>query len=216
MSYKLYLELLKKGKRLIYPFKTLACHFVHHYYLQPSFLIGMYTQFFDEMQSGMLPFIHSETYGRSPVECSSFIASSAFVDPSIRGRGYLARLSGSTAEFLSMWALMMIGPTPFFINTETKLVEMQLTPVLPSWLFQEDVDALTPEHKYYIEFMLFTSIKVVYFVPKPQDLFGMSPRKYKIGLRDGSIVNIDGPTIPNDVALRVRRVVFVDHIHVHF
>lgn len=184
--------------------------------LLPSLLLGMYSQFFDEMHSGMLPFIHSETYGRSPIECSSFIASSSFVDPSIRGRGYLARLSGSTAEFLSMWAFMMIGPTPFFINTDTNLVEMQLKPVLPSWLFQEDVDAIKPEDKYYIEFKLFTSIKVVYFAPEPRDLFEISPKKYEIGLRDGSIVNIEGPTIPNDVALRIRRVVFIDHIHAHF
>jgi len=62
----------------------------------------MYDEFFEEMSSGgMLPFMDPKKYGRSLLECSSFIASSAFEDPSVRGRGFLARLSGSTAEFLS-------------------------------------------------------------------------------------------------------------------
>ena len=54
-----------------------------------------------------------DVYGRPPIECSSFIASSAHPDKTIHGQGYLARLSGSTAEFLSMWNLMMMGAQPF-------------------------------------------------------------------------------------------------------
>jgi hypothetical protein len=64
----------------------------------------LYDQFFSEMKNGgMLPFMDPEIYGRPLMECSSFIASSAFPDPSIVGQGFLARLSGSTAEFLDMW-----------------------------------------------------------------------------------------------------------------
>lgn len=178
--------------------------------------LGLYTQFFEEMMSGMLPFIQTKTYGRSPVECSSFIASSAFDDPAIRGRGFLARLSGSTAEFLSIWSLMFIGPNPFILNEETDLLEMQLVPALPSWLLQKDTVETNPEHKYYVEFKLFTSIKVVYYAGEAKDLYGIKPTKYKIGLNDGSIHKIDGPIIPNDLALMIRRVVFIDHIHAHF
>jgi hypothetical protein len=176
----------------------------------------MYKQFFEEMQSGMLPFIDSKTYGRSPFECSSFIASSAFPDPENRGRGFLARLSGSTAEFLSIWSLMMIGPTPFFINNDTQSLEMQLMPALPSWLLQEDNDTPNAEHRYYIEFKLFTSIQVVYYANEARDLFGISPKRYKIGLRDGSIIKADGSTLPNDLVLKIRGVVLVDHIHAYF
>ena len=43
-----------------------------------------------------------DVYGRPPIECSSFIATSAHPDKTIHGQGYLARLSGSTAEFLRL------------------------------------------------------------------------------------------------------------------
>lgn len=80
-----------------------ASRILNQYYLQ--LLRGkLYDQFFSEMKNGgMLPFMDAEVYGRSLMECSSFIASSAFPDPSIVGQGFLARLSGSTAEFLDIW-----------------------------------------------------------------------------------------------------------------
>lgn len=34
------------------------------------------------------------------------------------GVSFLARLSGSTAEFLSMWALMMAGEAPFVMTPD--------------------------------------------------------------------------------------------------
>ena len=85
-------------------------HMMYKYYLE---LIrgGLFEEFFSEMKGGgMLPFMDPDVYGRSLMECSSFIASSAFPDPETQGRGFSARLSGSTAEFLSMWKLMFVGP----------------------------------------------------------------------------------------------------------
>lgn len=189
MSYKYYLELLRKG---------------------------MFVEFFEEMQSGMLPFIDEKMYGRSVLECSSFIASSAFVDPSMRGKGFQARLSGSTAEFMSMWVLMMIGPSPFLIDEKTGFLEMQLVPALPFWLFQNDSAAVGQDQTYFVQFKLFSSINVVYYNSEQNDLFGVSPVRYKIGLRDGSKIEVDGPTIPNDLATNIRRVVFIDYIHAYF
>ena len=86
---------------------------------------------------GMLPFMDPDVYGRSLMECSSFIASSAFPDPSIVGEGFLARLSGSTAEYLDMYKLMFIGPELFYLNDSGEL-EMQLVPALPSWVFEDE------------------------------------------------------------------------------
>mmetsp|Transcript_28893 Transcript_28893/g.61559 ORF Transcript_28893/g.61559 Transcript_28893/m.61559 type:complete len:465 (-) Transcript_28893:68-1462(-) len=188
MSYKYYLELLRKG---------------------------MYNQFFFEMRLGMLPFIDGEKYGRSLLECSSFIASSAFADPTMVGQGFLARLSGSTAEFLSMWSLMMTGPSPFFINDESGALEMQLVPALPSWLLRHDPKAVY-DQQYSIHFKLFSSIDVTYYTSLSRDLFGVAPAKYEIGLRDGSKIKVDGPTIRNDIALNIRRVVFIDYINAYF
>ncbi len=49
-----------------------------------------------------------------------FIASSVNPDPLTHGRGYVARLSGSTAEMLSIWFIMMAGDKVFsYKNIET-------------------------------------------------------------------------------------------------
>ena len=52
-------------------------------------------------------------YGRSPLENSSFLATSTNPDPSKHGQGFVSRLSGSTAEMLSMYKEMFIGKKPF-------------------------------------------------------------------------------------------------------
>jgi hypothetical protein len=82
MSYKFYLELLR-GK--------------------------LYDAFYLEISTGLVPFMDAEVYGRSPLEAASFIVSSVFPDKKLHGASFLARLSGSTAEFLSMWQLIMQG-----------------------------------------------------------------------------------------------------------
>ena len=188
-SYKYYLELIKKG---------------------------MYAQFFEEMRNGMLPFINGQKYGRSVMECSSFIASSVFEDPNVRGRGVLARLSGSAAEFLNIWKLMFIGENLFQVNEEGSL-EMQLVPSLPAWLFKENEHQRSPpDDQYVIRFKLFTSINVAYFVSTPKDLFDMKPSRYTIGLRDGSTMKVDGSSISSTLATNIRKVVFIDYIHAYF
>lgn len=185
MSYKFYLELLRQG---------------------------FFESFFEEMRGGgMLPFMDPSEYKRPLMECSSFIASSAFEDPETRGRGFLARLSGSTAEYLSMWRLMMIGPQPFFVNPTTGQLRMQLLPALPRWLFYEEGD--TPQ----IKFKLFSSIDVTYHHLRGNaNLFRVPPSRYVVGLRDGSTFNVVGPSIPTELAEKIRRVVFVASIDVYF
>ena len=57
-------------------------------------------------------------YGRSTLENSSFIAPSINPDPDVRGQGWVARLSGSTAEMLSIWQFMMFGKKPFIVEND--------------------------------------------------------------------------------------------------
>ena len=186
MSYKFYLELLRHE---------------------------LFEDFFDEMITGMLPFIDPQVYGRSLMECSSFIASSAFEDPSVRGRGFLARLSGSTSEFLNMWILMMLGPQPFFIDERTGQVHMTLLPALPRWLFRENDDGSPPT----ISFKLFGSIAVTYYHELGlANLYRIPPSRYVIGLRDGSEFHVEGPIIPHELSDKIRRVVFVASVAVYF
>merc|ERR1712216_136495 len=95
MQYKLYVELIRAG---------------------------LYKEFFEQIKTGVVCFMDPEVLGRSPLEADSFIVSSAFPEKGMHGSGFLARLSGSTAEFLSMWNHMMAGPNPFVTDSNKKLV----------------------------------------------------------------------------------------------
>ncbi len=97
---------------------------------------GLCEEFFEEMRCGLVPFLDPAVYGRSTLENSSFIASSAHPDETLHGRGFVARLTGACAEFLSIWTYMMAGPQPFYI--EDGELRLRFTPTLPRWLFRED------------------------------------------------------------------------------
>ena len=197
--------------------QSIWMHMSYKYYLQ--LLRGkLYDEFYSEMKGGgMLPFMDPAVYGRSLMECSSFIASSAFKDPTVVGRGFLARLSGSTAEFLSIWKLMFMGPNPFFINDEGE-VEMQLIPALPFWLF-DDVD--TPgdtddDGNFIVSFKLFSSIPVTYHNTLGKDLFNVLPKSYIVTMDDGSTAEVDGASIPNELAIQIRKMLGVESMDVFF
>ena len=83
-------------------------------YLLEVLRAGLYDEFFADLRSTLVPFLDPETYGRSPLENSSFIVSSAHPDESLHGAGFVARLRGATAEFMSIWSMMMAGERPFF------------------------------------------------------------------------------------------------------
>jgi hypothetical protein len=197
--------------------ESIWLHMSYKYYLQ--LIRGkLYDQFFSEMKGGgMLPFMDPDVYGRSLMECSSFLASSAFSDPARHGRGFAARLSGSTAEFLTIWFLMFVGPEPFFLNENGEL-EMQLVPALPSWLFEDEENEGTRDDdgQLTVTFKLFSSILVTYHNPEGEDLYGVSPIGYKITMKDGNTLDVKKPTLPTKVAVAIRKVISVESIDVYF
>ncbi|KAG7360009.1 4-alpha-glucanotransferase [Nitzschia inconspicua] len=199
--------------------QSIWMHMSYKYYLQ--LLRGkLYEQFFAEYrEGGILPFMNATTYGRPLTECSSFIASSAFPDPSIHGMGFLARLSGSTAEFMDIYKLMFLGPTPFFLNKDGE-VEFQVTPALPSWLFVDetaDGKAMYDEDgQAIVSFKLFGQIPVTYHNPDASDLYGVSPKKYVITMRDGSVETVEDSAVPNKLAVKIRRTTKVASIDAFF
>ena len=97
---------------------------------------GLYDAFAEAFRNAAVPFLDAERYGRSPLENVSFIASSANPDASVHGRGFVARLSGSTAEFLQMWQIMFFGRTP--LKLEDGKLHLKLTPFIPDYLMPED------------------------------------------------------------------------------
>ncbi len=105
-------------------------------YLLELLRAGLFEEFFTAMKNHLPAFMDPDIYGRSPLENSSFIVSSAHPDKTIHGRGFVARLSGSTAEFLSMWVLMTVGSQPFMFENDRLVLEFK--PALPGWLFTED------------------------------------------------------------------------------
>jgi hypothetical protein len=199
--------------------QSIWMHMSYKYYLQ--LIRGkLYTQFFSEVKNGgVLPFMDPEVYGRPLMECSSFIASSAFPDPSVHGQGFLARLSGSTAEFMDMWKLMFIGPEPFFLNKHGK-VEMQLQPALPSWLFEDETSESDPHYdedgNHIVSFKLFSMIPVTYHNPGGKDIHGTNPKSYTVTMTDGTILDVEGGSIPTETALKIRRVTGVASIDAYF
>ena len=163
--------------------------------------------------------MNATTYGRPLTECSSFIASSAFPDPGIHGTGFLARLSGSTAEFMDIYKLMFMGPSPFYLN-KNKEVEFQLTPALPTWLFVDesaDGDAMYDEDgQYIVSFKLFGKIMVTYHNPDANDIYGVPPNKYVVTMKDGTSEKVKGSFVPTDLALKIRRTTGVASIDAYF
>ena len=72
-------------------------------YLLEILKAGLYAEFFEDFKQILIPFQDSQVYRRSPLENSSFLVSSAHPDEKLHGAGFVARLSGSTAEFLEIW-----------------------------------------------------------------------------------------------------------------
>jgi len=166
MAFKLMLELLRKG---------------------------MYDEFYHEFKIHVPAFMNPEVYGRSPLENSSFIASSAHPDPSLHGIGFVARLSGSTAEFLSMWVTMTAGHEPFSIE-QGKLI-FTLHPLLPGWLFKEDGTFC---------FKLLGSCDVTLHNPSKTDTFKAKPARITFQTAEGEHVSVEGNVIGSPYAGMIR------------
>jgi hypothetical protein len=135
--------------------------------------------------------------GRSPLEAASFIVSSAFPDESLHGSGFLARLSGSTAEFLSIWNHMMAGPTPFTLDAGGKL-QLSLAPVIASWLWKEDGT---------VAFTFLGAVEVTYHVAAKKNSWELKIQSYDLTGPEGS-VHVDGPVVASPLAEEVRALKF--------
>ena len=105
-------------------------------YLLELLRSGLYEEFFEDFHAAVVPFLDPAVYGRSIYENSSFLASSSNPNTSCHGKGFVARLSGSTIEFISMWKLMMFGPSVFDVR-DGELV-FAPKPAIPAYLIPED------------------------------------------------------------------------------
>jgi hypothetical protein len=152
-------------------------------YLLELLRAGLYEAFFENIRYVMPPFLDPAIYGRNQLENSSFIASSANPDESLHGRGFVARLSGSTAEFLNMWFLMMVGKEPF--TMDQRGLKLQLAPKLPAWMF--DVNDQ-------VQFQFLGCCHVTYYNPKRVDTYNidLTQLRYGFTLANGDIMEQQG------------------------
>lgn len=176
----------------------------------------LFNEFYKDFKNVFVPFFKPEIYGRSILENSSFIVSSANPDPSIHGNGFVARLSGATAEFINILLLMIVGEKPFTLNPEGKL-QLQFKPALPGWMFTVNIqksrlliddiwrDVEFAENTF--SFMFLGEILVTYHNKNRQDTFGpngVSPVGWKIFDSEGIAYDIRETFLTGEIAEKIR------------
>lgn len=177
---------------------------------------GLYEQFFGDFKTVFIPFLDPSVYGRSTLENSSFIVSSANPDPSLHGNGFVARLSGATAEWIHILHLMTLGSKPFDIHSDGSLT-FSTKPVLPAWLFTSEAQTRAvyldgvrqhiefPAHSF--SFMFLSDTLICFHNPTRRDTFGSnaaSPVKWKLTDTAGNVHEYAGAQLIGEAAQRLR------------
>ncbi len=164
-------------------------------YLLELLKSGLYERFFTAFQDAAVPFLDPAVYGRSPLENVSFIASSVNPDPDAHGRGFVARLSGSTAEFLQMWQLMFFGAAPFTAD-ETGL-HLQFAPALPQRLIPEDG---------VVRCTFLGQVAVTLRCGGKRDMIpgSYTVKNWTVTCQDGTVLTCQGQQLPDEPARLVR------------
>lgn len=154
----------------------------------------LYDEFTAAFHKAAVPFLDSEIYGRSILENSSFIASGANPNPACRGRGFVARLSGSTAEFLQMWQILFFGKAPFYMDKDNLM--LRFTPFVPEYLMPSDG---------MVEAVFLGSIRVRYHAPGKRALVPgqYTVKEYRLVQEEGETV-FEGSVLAGAAALSVR------------
>ncbi len=172
--------------------ESVFLHMEYKYFLQ-LLKSGLYDEYYTTIKDALVPFLDPAMYGRSILENSSFIASSANPDESVHGTGFVARLSGSTVEMLEMWAVMFAGKTPF--TFENGVLTFALHPALPEWLFDEKDQAA---------FTLLGNINVIYHNPSRKNTYdGLTVQAMEITKQDGTKYTA-GSALTGEDAVAVR------------
>jgi hypothetical protein len=176
---------------------------MHYKFMLETLRSGLASEFFQDLRSGLIAFQDPKVYGRSPLENSSFIASSCFPDSKAHGVGFVARLSGASAEWISMVLHMGLGASPFHL--ESGELRFTPSPVLADWLFTEKASGgFGPDT---FGFKLFGSTWVVYRNPSRGNTFGSDPVKpesFELNYKDGSRQKHLGRYLPESKAIDLR------------
>ncbi len=176
---------------------------MHYKFMLETMRSGLAEEFYQDLRRGLVAFHDPAVYGRSPLENSSFIASSRFPDPKVHGAGFVARLSGATAEWISMVLHMGLGAAPFRVVDGALRFEPR--PVLADWLFTTQ-----PTGGFGADcfgFKLFGATWVVYDNPTQRATFGpgaVAPVSFELNFANGGRATHAGAWLPEPLALALR------------
>ena len=171
-------------------------------YLLGLLVSGAYEDYYQAIETNMICYLDDKVYGRSILENSSFLASSRNPDPRVHGQGFVARLSGSTAEMLSMWRYMFLGSKIFtYDNNE---LQFQLSPKLPKHFFVDQKVSTT----------LFESIKITYINPLMKNTYDdVEVQSYTLKRQGDVVTVVEGGRICGKFAEKIREK-WIDEIKV--
>jgi len=148
--------------------------------------------FFEEAKTNLVYLLDPKTYGRSTLENSSFIATSNNPNPSLYGQGFVSRLSGSTAEMLSIFANLIYGDDMYHLNSDRKLA-LKLETKLPVDYFKNRKIEVRL-HGVNVEYLTKKNAKGPFF----------KTVAYELEDPTGYVKVLDTSVIPEEYALLVR------------
>lgn len=190
-------------------------------YLLETLKAGLHDEFYQDFKKACVCFFDADRYGRSVLENSSFIVSSAYPDKRLWGKGFAARLSGATVELLNIWVLMVLGKEPFFVDKHGNIC-MQFKPLLKKEMFTAqkanfDFNGknITIEENCFA-FRMFANTLVVYHNSAQKDTYGVESRAQKISLQhNGKVTTIDSGIICGALAGALRNGT-IERVDVYF
>lgn len=176
---------------------------------------GLYEEFYRDLKTALIPFQDPARYGRSTLENSSFITCSSFFDERMRGNGFVARLSGATAEFLQMLLIMNIGKRPFLLKSGELI--FCPSPALESAFFTDkarDIEFNFKSGKRNVSlkansyaFSMFEHTLVIFNNPKKKDTFGpdgAKPVQYRVSYAQAKENVVDSAVLGEPYAKDLR------------
>ena len=161
-------------------------NFLHmtYKYLLGLLKSGLYHEFFKEIETNYTCFMDPHVYGRSPIENSSFLATSSNPDPKKHGQGFVSRLTGSTAELLSMWRYMFLGNHLF--GMQNGQLYFELSPKLPKTFFKDGT----------VSVKLFNKTTVTYHLVDDIDTFDENAYIEKMTLhKENELCEVEGSKV---------------------
>lgn len=165
-------------------------------YLLELLKCGLIEEYFEEVKNILPPFMEPEVYGRSVLENSSFIASSVNPDENIHGKGFVARLTGTTIEMLTMWRIIMTGEKLFSYDNEE--LKFTLSPILPKNFFNENN---------MVSATLLGKIELIYINKNRKNTFGINKgvvQEIFITKYNGETIKVNGNIVIGELAKEIR------------